>query len=252
MKRKELLVVIPAHNEEENLPRVLDQLAEYRVEDYADLLVVNDSSGDGTARVARERGCLVVDDLFCLGYGGAVRVGYNYALRGGYSYVIQMDADGQHDAVNVPVLLRRLREPDENGCCPDIVLGSRYLEGSSSFPLSLAKRTAHRLFRWLIRSTTGKEITDPTTGLQGLSRRAFSHYARYGNFDDKYPDANMLAQMALLHFRVAEVPAVMHPRSSGRSIHSGLRPIWYMVRMVYSVAAVVFRIKVLKMDTRAS
>lgn len=246
MRRKELLVVIPARNEEENLPRVLDQLAEHRVGEFADLLVVNDASTDGTARVARERGCRMVTDLFCLGYGGAIRVGYNYALRGGYSYVIQMDADGQHDAVNVPVLFRRLREPDEEGRCPDIVLASRYLEGSSSFPLSRAKRTAHRLFRWLIRTTTGKEITDPTTGLQGLSRRAFSHYARYGNFDDRYPDANMLAQMALLRFRVAEVPAVMHPRSSGRSIHSGLRPVWYMVRMVYSVAAVVFRIRVLR------
>lgn len=58
----------------------------------------------------------------------------------------------------------------------------------------------------------------------------------------------MLAQMALLSFRVAEVPAVMYPRTAGRSIHSGLRPVWYMVRMVYSLAAVVFRIRVLKKE----
>ena len=175
-------------------------------------------------------------------------MGYKYAVRRGYSFVVQMDADGQHDACNVPVLCRRLWEQDREGLRPDIVLGSRYLEGSRSFPLSWAKRVAHRLFRWLIRSATGQTVTDPTTGLQGLSRRAFSFYARYGNFDDKYPDANMLTQMALLSFRVAEVPAVMYPRTAGRSIHSGLRPAWYMVRMVYSLAAVVFRIRVLKRE----
>lgn len=111
--------------------------------------------------------------------------------------------------------------------------------------MSWAKRIAHRLFRWLIYRITGKMVTDPTTGLQGLSRRAFCYYAQYGNFDDKYPDANMLTQMALHGFRLAEVPAVMYPRRTGKSIHSGLRPVWYMMRMVYSVVVVVFRIKVL-------
>lgn len=248
MGQKELLIVIPAHNEAQNLPRVLDQLAEQEVDRYADILIVDDASTDDTLRLARERGCRTVSNIFRFGYGGAVQMGYKYAVRGGYSFVVQMDADGQHDACNVPVLCRRLWERDREGLRPDIVLGSRYLEGSRSFSLSWAKRVAHRLFRWLIRSATGQTVTDPTTGLQGLSRRAFSFYARYGNFDDKYPDANMLAQMALLSFRVAEVPAVMYPRTAGRSIHSGLRPVWYMVRMVYSLAAVVFRIRVLKKE----
>ncbi len=62
---------------------------------------------------------------------------------------------------------------------------------------------------------------DPTTGLQGLSRRAFTVYARYTHFHDKYPDANMITQMLLLGFREEEIPALMHVRTEGISMHSG-------------------------------
>lgn len=64
----------------------------------------------------------------------------------------------------------------------------------------------------------------------------------------KYPDTNMIMQMLLLKFKIVEVPAVMHPRTAGVSMHSGLKPIWYMLRMFFSVLAVIFRCKVLKVD----
>ena len=93
---------------------------------------------------------------------------------------------------------------------------------------------------------------DPTTGLQGLSRRAFSFYAGYGHFDDKYPDANMIMQMLMLEFRVEEIPAVMYARTEGVSMHSGLKPIIYMFRMMFSIIAVWVRIKIYKVDMGAS
>jgi len=104
------------------------------------------------------------------------------------------------------------------------------------------------MFRFLIRQATGRHIADPTTGLQGLGREAFLFYSEYNHFDDKYPDANMLMQMLLLGYRVREVPAVMHVRKSGQSMHSGLRPGWYMLRMLFSMLTVVFRIKILRLD----
>ena len=93
-------------------------------------------------------------------------------MRRGYQYVIQMDADGQHDVCNIPVLYRELKTADKDGRCPDIVLGSRFLEGSSSFHVSWLKKTAFFLFRHFIHLVTGSKITDPTTGLQGLDRKA--------------------------------------------------------------------------------
>jgi glycosyltransferase involved in cell wall biosynthesis len=248
MKKKDLLVIMPAHNEAQNLPELFKQMEEAGISQMADVLVIDDASSDHTARIAAEWGHKVVSNVFCLGYGGAIQVGYKYAVQAGYPYVIQMDADGQHDPCNIAVIYKQLLHEDGEGRRPDIVLGSRYLEGSKSFRLSLAKRLAHRMFRGIIRLVAGQTVTDPTSGLQGLSRQAFSCYAQYNNFDVAYPDANMLMQMLLLNFRVVEVPAIMYPRTWGNSIHSGLKPLWYMPRMLFSTLSIAFRIKVMKMD----
>ena len=73
----------------------------------------------------------------------------------------------------------------------------------------------------------------------------------YDHYDDKYPDANMIMQMLLLGFRVKEIPAVMHARTSGVSMHSGLKPILYMFRMTFSIIAVWIRERILKLDVES-
>ena len=93
---------------------------------------------------------------------------------------------------------------------------------------------------------TGRSINDPTTGLLVLCRRTVLYYSKYNHFDDKYPDANMIMQMLLLGFRIDEIPAVMHARTEGVSMHSGIKPVIYMFRMFFSILAVLCRIKVLK------
>lgn len=246
---KDLLIIIPAYNEERNIPAVLDQLESPEIAEIADILVMDDASSDETGRLVKERGHAVVTHVYNLGYGSGLQLGYKYAVRKNYKYVIQMDADGQHDICNVSELYIRLKTPDEEGRCPDIVLGSRFLEGSAAFPVSPVKKFAFVLFRLLIRTGTGRKIMDPTTGLQGLSRRTFQFYSGYSNFDDKYPDANMLLLMLLLGFRVEEIPAVMHTRSEGISMHSGLKPMFYMFRMMFSLIAVWIRVRVYRVNT---
>ena len=251
MEKKEVLVIIPAYNEESNIVKVLNDLERPEIAEIADVLVMNDASFDATNWIVKARGHALVTHVFNLGYGSALQLGYKYAIRRGYKYVIQMDADGQHDVCNIPVIYKRLKEKDENGNYPDIVLGARFMEGSADFPVSAAKKLAFRLFRAMIRIAAGRKIADPTTGLKGLSRKAVLYYSKYNHFDDKYPDTNMIMQMILLKFNVVEIPAVMHARESGESMHSGLKPIWYMCRMFFSVLAVVFRCKVLKIDEGA-
>ena len=253
VKKKDVLIIIPAYNEGKTIGDLLDKLKQPEFAEFADVLVMNDASKDNTAQVVREKGHTVITHVFNLGYGSGLQVGYKYAERNDYRYVIQMDADGQHDVCNVLNLYKRLQTPDADGKCPDIVLGSRFVEGSISFPVSALKKIAFVLFRFLIKKGTGKKIMDPTTGLQGLSRRAFSYYADYGHFDDKYPDANMIMQMLLLGFRVEEVPAVMYTRTEGASMHSGiLKPMIYMFRMMFSILAVWVRIRLYKVDMGAT
>ena len=251
MREKEVLVIIPAYNEAANIGKVLDQLERPEISEIADVLVMNDASVDSTNWLVKARGHAVVTHVFNLGYGSGIQLGYKYAVRRDYKYVIQMDADGQHDVCNIPVIYDRLRQKDEDGRYPDIVLGSRFMNGSADFSISIAKKIAFHLFRFMIEVAAGRKIADPTTGLQGLSRKAVLYYSKYNHFDDKYPDTNMIMQMILLKFKVVEVPAVMHPRTAGASMHSGLKPIWYMLRMFFSVLAVVFRCKALKVDENA-
>lgn len=250
-RKKEILIIIPAYNEEKTIGDLLEKLSQPEIAEIADVLVLNDASKDDTAKVVRKYGHEVVSHVFNLGYGSGLQVGYKYACRRGYQYVVQMDADGQHDVSNVLKLYESLKTPDETGTCPDIVLGSRFLPESISFPVSFLKKVAFVLFRGLIKLATGKKIMDPTTGLQGLSRRAFCFYSGYGHFDDRYPDANMIMQMLLLGFHVVEIPAVMHARTEGVSMHSGLKPIIYMFRMMFSIGAVWLRIKLYKEDMGA-
>lgn len=245
---KDTLIIIPAYNEEKNIAPVLASLNETEISSFADVLVINDASKDATAPLVRslmDKGYNVIlqDQVFNMGYGTALQVGYKYAVRRHYKYVIQMDADGQHDPCNVPVIYKALTTPDADGNTSDIILGARFMDGSGEYKTSRVKKFAYSLFRAMIKSITGVHISDPTTGLQGLSRRAFIYYSMYNKFDDKYPDANMITQMLMLGFRVKEIPAVMHYRTSGVSMHSGLKPIIYMIRMVLSITAVYFRVK---------
>lgn len=247
-REKELLIVIPAYNEERNIGRLLEQLTKPEIFSLADVLVVDDASTDATKDIVKKYGLAVVSHVYNLGYGSGLQSGYKYAVRKGYKYVIQMDADGQHDACNVPVLYKALTTGGDESNKPDIVIGSRFMEGSSPYKVSAVKRFAIGLFKWMIRVGTGKRYTDPTSGLQGLSWRAVKYYAQYGNFDDRYPDANMIMQMTLLGFRLQEVPAVMHYRTVGVSMHSGLKPIIYMFRMFFSILAILIRVRILKTD----
>ncbi len=246
MNRKELLIIIPAYNEEPTIGSLLRQLEQPEIKNIADVLVMNDHSTDRTNMLVKLNNHELVSHVYNLGYGGGLRLGYKFAVRRGYKYVIQMDADAQHDVCNIPTIYGHLKTPDENGNLPDIVLGSRLVAGSSFYPLSFAKKLAFALFRGMIRLRTGRKIMDPTTGLQGLSRKAFLFYSQFGMFDDCCPDANMIMQMLLLGFNIREVPAVMHPRKTGSSMHSGFEPVFYMVKMFFSVLAVMFRIDVLK------
>ena len=240
----ERLIINPElrNNEEKNLPLVFEGMRKNQVDLYADVLIINDASSDRTADIARENGAECISFIFNLGYGNALQMGYKYANENGYLYLIQIDADTQHDPCNIPVIYNALKTPAEDGILPDIVLGSRNMKGSGKYNVGMIKQFAFNWLGTLVRMFGGGRLADPTTGLQGLSRRAFSRYAGFDNFDAKYPDANMILEMKLLGYNVLQVPAIMHLRKSGVSMHSGIwKPAKYMVRS--TIALIVARMR---------
>lgn len=238
-EKSSILILIPAYNEEENIGSFLESISCSKIAEKADILVVDDASGDRTAEIAKAHGVKVISQLYNMGYGAALQMGYKYASRHNYDYVLQLDADGQHDACNLDVLYDCLTRKD----C-DIIIGSRFVEGSVSYKMGSIRLLSIRFFRCIIKWIGHADITDPTSGLQGLNRKAFTYYAQYGMFDYHYPDINMIMQMLLRGFGIGECGACMHPRIAGTSMHAGiLKPVAYMVRMSLSTMAAILRNK---------
>ncbi len=236
MSKTDCLLIIPAYNEERNVGHVLRELRGCGVS--LDLIVINDGSADQTVAVVQGEQEKTLSLPFNLGYGCAVQTGFKLAAALGYEYVIQFDADGQHDPQDIAPILTELRQ---GGC--DLVIGSRF-RGSGYQQLGLAKRVGISLFRYLIAICTGVRVTDPTSGLRGLSKRALHYYATMGHFPEDYPDADTLIQTLLAGFSVKEIPANMHQRRSGTSMqHGGAKTIYYMAKMLVSVLVVVLRAK---------
>lgn len=225
-----LLVLIPAYNEAENLERVIAGVRGAVPE--ADILVVDDCSKDDTGRVARRAGATVVRHPVNLGYGAGLLTGYRYADRMGYGRVAQIDGDGQHDPAWIVHLLGRLDEGY------DLVLGSRFGSGVRQYRPPLLRRIGMRFFARVASSALHQPITDPTSGYQALSGRLVRFHARGNHFPQDYPDADILILVGRAGFRIAEVPVTMYEKPGGASMHSGLRPLYYVVKMVISILLV--------------
>ncbi|MFN3244391.1 MAG: glycosyltransferase family 2 protein [Planctomycetota bacterium] len=223
--RASTVLVIPAYCESGRVGDVVRAVRRQQLD--LDVLVVDDGSPDGTAMEARAAGARVLRHPFNLGYGTALHSGYCAALRGGYQRVLQMDADGQHD----PTMLARLVDALDQGA--DIALGSRYLDQRAPRS-SFARRVGTRLFSWIASRWIGSRITDPTSGFQGLSRRALDSVVNDG-FPEDYPDADVLVQHHRRGLVVREVPVVMHERIGGLSMHRGARIAYYGYKMLLTL-----------------
>ncbi len=96
-------IVLPAKNEAQNLGALLLKLKALALE--AEILVVNDGSTDATAQIAQDLGVRVITHRYSLGNGAAVKTGARNATG---NVVVFMDADGQHDPDDIPLLLEKL------------------------------------------------------------------------------------------------------------------------------------------------
>ena len=240
---KELLIIIPVYNEEGNIGALLEMMKQDNIDQIGDILVINDGSTDKTENIVREKGIEILNKPINMGYGTALQVGYRYGYRNNYTYIIQLDGDGQHSVSNIGRIYNALKGESSSSNPPaDIIIGSRFLSAENEMEISFEKNIAIIFFKKIIKLVTKEDITDPTSGLQGLNKEAFSFYAGYGNFDCRYPDINMIIHMLMLGYKIEEVPAKMYPRKLGQSMHSGIiKPIRYMIIMLLSTGSIMLR-----------
>ena len=231
MPQREVLVIVPAHNEASSIAAVLAELREQAA--GCDVVVVNDGSTDGTAAVARAAGAPVIELSFNLGIGGAVQAGFKYAVERGYRIAVQFDGDGQHAADQIAPLVAPVRA----GEC-EMTIGSRFL-GSDAYDGSAWRKLGTRLLSWLCARVTGQRITDATSGFRAFGPRALRYLASYYPADYQEPEAIVLLSRRGLPIR--EVPVRMRPRQGGRSSISGAGTVYYMAKVSLSLLIAAFK-----------
>jgi glycosyltransferase involved in cell wall biosynthesis len=227
------LIVIPAYNEEEALPKTLASLE--GIPDYFEILVVNDGSRDRTRDVAEAAACAskhmvhVATLPINSGIGIAVQTGYVFAAKtGAYKYVIQFDADGQHDAA---ALSRLVEECERNSL--DLCIGSRFIE-KVGFQSSFQRRLGIRFFTGLIWLLSGVRVTDPTSGLRCAGPEVWQRFARH--YPEDFPEPESLFWCARNRLKIGEIPVVMHERQGGvSSLQSHWKPIYYMLKVSMAI-----------------
>jgi glycosyltransferase involved in cell wall biosynthesis len=220
------LVFLPAWNEEENLPAVLEELRRELPE--ADLLVVDDGSTDATANVARAHGTEVVSFGENRGLPAGIAAGYGYALEHGYDLCGRVDADGQHPVEELARLLALVQE----GEC-DVAVGSRFASGDGYAPYrykpSGARRFGTALLRRSMRIVLRRPFLDATSGMYAVNARALPVLAR--PYVTEAPEVEALLRLSEEGLRVDEVPVEMRERAGGESKLRG----WKALLVVFTV-----------------
>jgi len=233
-KQSDILIVLPAFNEEKNIAKVVNGIREKY--DY-DILVIDDGSKDKTSEIINSLNCFSISHSYNCGYGTTLETGYRFASRHDYGYIIQFDSDGQHSVDSIKQLVDSITK---NNC--NVVIGSRFLAQDGHYNPGIARGIGMTFFRFLVRAITKLKISDPTSGLQILDQSVFNFFSADNRFPDKYPDADMIIMLHKNGFKISEIPVIMYPNQEGKSMHSGiLKPIFYMIYMILSIFVVMIR-----------
>lgn len=217
----ELLIIIPAYNEEENIENVVTYIREkYSQYDY---IVVNDGSRDHTADICRKNGYELLNLPVNLGLAGAFQAGLKYAYTKGYKYAIQFDADGQHRPEFIEPMLERIKEGY------DIVVGSRFVHEKKGRSLRML---GSKMITIAIKMTTGSRLSDPTSGMRMFSQDMIREFAQNLNYG---PEPDTVSYLMKNGARVSEIPVHMDERQAGDSYLNLGNSCKYMVKTLISI-----------------
>jgi dolichol-phosphate mannosyltransferase len=159
----DILVVLPTFNEIDNLESILGRIRQ--AVPNADVLVIDDSSPDGTGDLAErlaesDPGVSVMHRTGPAGLGSAYLAGFRRAIDDGYAYVVEMDADGSHNPSSLPAMIGLARAG------ADLVIGSRWVRGGQTRNWPWVRRAISRGGNLYSRLLLGSRIRDLTSGFR--------------------------------------------------------------------------------------
>lgn len=216
------LIIIPAYNEAENIEAVVQRLRS-TVPQY-DYIIVNDGSRDNTAEICIKNGFSLLNLPVNLGLTGAIQAGMQYAYKMGYDAAIQIDGDGQHNPAYIPDMEQIMAQEH----C-DLVIGSRF--ATEKRPRTL-RMLGNIIISAAVRLTTGKVLSDPTSGMRLYSRKLIRFFAYEINFG---PEPDTISYLLRCGAKMKELQVSMNERTAGESYLTIGRSIKYMLEMCVSI-----------------
>jgi glycosyltransferase involved in cell wall biosynthesis len=201
-------IVIPALNEEVNLGRVLTdlrdtiaQIPQYDVE----VVVVDDRSTDGTAKVAASLGARVIRNELPRGKGSALRSGFA-AARG--DILVMMDADYSHRAEELPRFLEAMRDPSVG-----LVIGSRVVGGSEEY--THIRALGNVFLSASLGLATGRYLSDALNGFKAFRASVFRDFTYTSRAFEI--EVELIANAMRAGYRVVEITSHERARAGGEA-----------------------------------
>ncbi len=213
------VIVLPTYNERENIASLLTAVRDVSAD--IEVLVVDDSSPDGTAQLAREMGIqlggiAVLDRPSKEGLGSAYRAGFRRALDEGCDIVVSMDADLSHDPAVIPHMIELL----DDGA--DAVIGSRYVTGGGTTDWPVRRQLLSKWGNAYTRLVLGLPTRDCTSGFRAYRATALSAIEPDSTGAEGYAFlTELVRRLTRRGFAVAETPIIFRDRTLGKSKMSG-------------------------------
>lgn len=209
-----VFIVIPAFNEHAVIKKVVNDLHQYNYK-----MVVVDDGSEVSLHPLLDGKAILLRHSINLGQGAALQTGIEFALQNGADYIITFDADGQHSENDIPVLLNVLQENNL-----DIVLGSRFLPGSSH-NMSTGRRILITIARYINYFVTGILLSDAHNGIRAMTKEAA---AKMQITQNRMAHATEIVSIIRKHrLRFKEVPVAVtytdYSLQKGQKLQSGFR-----------------------------
>ncbi len=167
MKKYEVLVVIPAFNEEKTIISVIREVKKHSKKYRTKIVVINDGSTDKTGKIAIQEGVILLNHIINRGLGATITTGLEYAKDKSPDITVTLDADGQHDASNIPRLIEPIIAQKA-----DVTIGSRMLKGSAKMPID--RLIVNKFANFTTYLLTGVYSSDSQSGLRAFSKTALN------------------------------------------------------------------------------